>query len=489
MNPRVLGLPPYSKESALPFLFKVLSIRKALSVQAHPDRSLARRLHASRPDLYRDPNHKPEMTVALTPFDAMCSFRDLRSLQDHVSRLPELRNVVGSDIFDALLLPSLDDSSAKETFRTFYRALLNAQAESLLNAIEVIRSRLLVSHANAPDTVSPPSQTLPSGVQYLSAERVFLRLCQEYPGDVGVFSPFLLNTLRLDPGVGLFLAANEPHAYLSGDCVEIMATSDNVVRAGLTPKFKDVDTLVDMLTYKFGLPSFVTPRINENVSSSKEMEPIGLTTSSPASSAMPSKIPSAAVFTYTAPVPEFQLERVDLRSSTTSTSSTRTGSTSTETPPSSPPSSPPATAHATFVDLPPSPCASILLVTELARTTARTGAGHLSTAPSDAATDVLTDSLTATLCKPDLPTQVARNISVSATTESLANAPSVLTTTPGISATSGIAPGVDLPSHVALNPGQVWLLPAHASVRLSLRDTPAAAAQLFRATVNPNFLE
>ena len=57
----------------------------------------------------------------------------------------------------------------------------------------------------------------------------------------------------------LYLAANEPHAYISGDCVECMATSDNVVRAGLTPKFKDVDVLCNMLTYNDGSPHYVEP--------------------------------------------------------------------------------------------------------------------------------------------------------------------------------------------------------------------------------------
>ena len=36
------------------------------------------------------------------------------------------------------------------------------------------------------------------------------------------------------------------------DTLEVMSRSDNVVRSGLTPKFKDVETLVDMLTYDYG---------------------------------------------------------------------------------------------------------------------------------------------------------------------------------------------------------------------------------------------
>lgn len=73
--------------------------------------------------------------------------------------------------------------------------------------------------------------------------------CGRYPGDVGVVAPYLLNTIVLRPGEAIFLAANEPHAYLSGDCVEVMACSDNVVRAGLTPKLRDVPTLCGMLSY------------------------------------------------------------------------------------------------------------------------------------------------------------------------------------------------------------------------------------------------
>lgn len=73
----------------------------------------------------------------------------------------------------------------------------------------------------------------------------------QFPSDVGCFCPFLLNTMTLAPYEALYLPANEPHAYLLGDCVETMATSDNVVRAGLTPKFRDTHTLLQMLSYSY----------------------------------------------------------------------------------------------------------------------------------------------------------------------------------------------------------------------------------------------
>lgn len=77
-----------------------------------------------------------------------------------------------------------------------------------------------------------------------------LHLEKQYPGDIGVISAFFFNYVKLNPGEALYLGANEPHAYLSGECIECMATSDNVVRAGLTPKHRDIQTLCSMLTYK-----------------------------------------------------------------------------------------------------------------------------------------------------------------------------------------------------------------------------------------------
>ena len=64
------------KGGNLPWLLKVLSAGKALSIQAHPDKSLAEKLHKDKPDLYKDANHKPEMAIALTPFEAMCETRE-----------------------------------------------------------------------------------------------------------------------------------------------------------------------------------------------------------------------------------------------------------------------------------------------------------------------------------------------------------------------------------------------------------------------------
>uniref|UniRef100_A0A2K5N384 Mannose-6-phosphate isomerase n=1 Tax=Cercocebus atys TaxID=9531 RepID=A0A2K5N384_CERAT len=160
----------------LPFLFKVLSVETPLSIQAHPNKELAEKLHLQAPQHYPDANHKPEMAIALTPFQGLCGFRPVEEI---VTFLKMAAGNNMEDIFGELLL----------------------------------------------------------------------QLHQQYPGDIGCFAIYFLNLLNLKPGEAMFLEANVPHAYLKGDCVECMACSDNTVRAGLTPKFIDVPTLCEMLSY------------------------------------------------------------------------------------------------------------------------------------------------------------------------------------------------------------------------------------------------
>jgi mannose-6-phosphate isomerase len=84
-------------------------------------------------------------------------------------------------------------------------------------------------------------------------EQIFVDLREKYTGaDVGLFSVFFLNLVHLKKGQAVFTKAGVPHAYLKGNVVECMANSDNVVRAGLTPKFRDIETLIDILTYETG---------------------------------------------------------------------------------------------------------------------------------------------------------------------------------------------------------------------------------------------
>ena len=301
----------YSAESALPFLLKVLSVGKALSVQAHPDRELAARLHAARPDLYKDANHKPEMAIALTPFEAMCSFRAPGDLAARLRATPELRALAGAGPSDALLAaadamgPAAGEAAGSSSssggggfraaLQAWYAALMAAPPAEAAQQAARLGARLeaqgegspaaAAAAASAPPPVEGPSAC--GAYELLRPDAIAARLLAQYPGDIGVFAPYFLNTLRLPPGGALFLGSGEPHAYLAGDCIEVMACSDNVVRAGLTPKFKDTATLVGMLTYSCTGRPAVT-----------------------AGAALPPPAPRTRL--YTSPVPEFQVQATRL---------------------------------------------------------------------------------------------------------------------------------------------------------------------------------
>lgn len=214
----------------MPFLFKILSVGKALSIQAHPDAALARELHSQWPQVYKDPNHKPEIAIALSSFEALCGFRSFKQLAEYIKSVPELEMMCGRDAINGIVEANERKATNKAALKVYFAALMNCPKETVIQAISSFKERM--------------KNSVPSEL-----ERVCLRLEKEYPEEVGCFCVFLLNHLCLEPGQAVFLAANEPHAYLRGECVECMALSDNVVRAGLTPKFRDLPTLLEMLTY------------------------------------------------------------------------------------------------------------------------------------------------------------------------------------------------------------------------------------------------
>lgn len=217
--------------NGLPFLFKVLSVNKALSIQVHPDKESAVQLHEKFPEHYPDDNHKPEMAIALTEFEALCGFRPLSEIKEFFITIPQLKQLISKDIYESFIT-----SPSEDNLKFLFTALMTSSADSwqsqLIEVVEEFKQNNFKSELCA------------------SIRSIVLRIASQYPDDIGCFCLFFLNYLKMKPGEAIFLAANEPHAYLLGDCVECMACSDNVVRAGLTPKFKDVKTLCGMLTYK-----------------------------------------------------------------------------------------------------------------------------------------------------------------------------------------------------------------------------------------------
>ena len=198
--------------------------------QAHPNKKHAEDLHAKHPNIYKDPNHKPEMAIALTDFEGLCGFRPLSQIQGNLKSVPQLAEVIGEDLVEHLLNANM--SNYESVLKSAFSALMKCPKDTLTKALNSLQSEI-------------EKKSCQTGT-----ERLFQRLWYDFPGDVGCFVIYFLNLIQLKTGEAMFLGPNLPHAYLSGDCIECMACSDNVVRAGLTPKLIDVPTLCEMLLYK-----------------------------------------------------------------------------------------------------------------------------------------------------------------------------------------------------------------------------------------------
>ena len=242
MHPEVLGDASILFGNDLPFLFKVLSVRTALSIQSHPDKALAQRLHKERPKIYKDSNHKPEMAIALSQFEALCSFSPHEEIVYAVQSVEELCDICGSDLCE-IYVKSDDKEGRRNALKAMFSALMMADEKRIKSCVEKMITRL-----ENEALVRKPNDK----------ENLVLRLQKQYPFDVGLLAVWFLNYIRLSPGQGIALAANEPHAYIHGDIVECMATSDNVIRAGLTPKLRDGEVLCSSLTYNQQGPKFIS---------------------------------------------------------------------------------------------------------------------------------------------------------------------------------------------------------------------------------------
>ncbi|KAI9823725.1 MAG: Mannose-6-phosphate isomerase [Thelocarpon impressellum] len=284
----------------LPFLFKVLSIRKALSIQAHPDKKLAEQLHARDSKNYPDDNHKPEMTIAITPFDGLCGFRPLAEIAHFLSTVPSLQKLVGEATSKAFqeAIQGRDTSDLgddkdknKKALRDTFSALMNTDKEK----IEAAAKDLIESAKKEGEEFAGGGGPSNGGKELAD---LVVRLDGQFPGDIGLFVLFFLNYIKMEPGEAMFLKADDIHAYLSGDIIECMAASDNVVRAGFTPKFKDISTLISMLTYNYA-------PISE-----QKMSPVDYPYVTLSATAYSS---NSSVILYDPPIEEFSVGKTELR--------------------------------------------------------------------------------------------------------------------------------------------------------------------------------
>ncbi|MGR6779823.1 mannose-6-phosphate isomerase, class I [Moritella viscosa] len=211
----------------LPYLFKVLAAENALSIQVHPSKAQAEigfskeeeasiPLSASHRN-FKDPNHKPELVYALTPYQAMNGFREFAEI------ISLFRALDASELHSLVI--ALENNQNEAGLGQFFEAMLSLQRETKDTAVKTL---LVYAERHKGDPLFA----------------LILALAEQYPGDIGLFSPLMLNVLTLQPGEAMFLDACTPHAYIKGTGLEIMANSDNVLRAGLTPKHMDIAELV-----------------------------------------------------------------------------------------------------------------------------------------------------------------------------------------------------------------------------------------------------
>lgn len=227
----------------LPFLFKVLTAGIPLSIQAHPTLDQARAGFAAENALgipldapernYRDANHKPELICALGEFEGLCGFRRPAD----AARLMAGLQVPG--LGPVIELLGAEDKS--EALRGALVAVLTMDGEE---SARIVRESVDALWRTDPDGEYAP----------------YARIAKDFPEDRGVIVGLLLNHFRLRAGEALYLGAGVPHAYLSGACVELQANSDNVLRAGLTPKHIDVPQLLEVVVVEPCTPEVLHPR-------------------------------------------------------------------------------------------------------------------------------------------------------------------------------------------------------------------------------------
>jgi mannose-6-phosphate isomerase len=218
----------------LPFLLKVLSANNALSIQTHPNKEQAKKLHQSDPVNYPDDNHKPEIAIAIDTLTAIIGFRPVKEIQASINNIPELKEYFDKDLF-IKIERSNNENELNSLIQGLYSHIMReaSDKETMTSVIEKIVARL----SSKQDLVSEE-------IQFLKQHKLF-------GADVGLLSFFFFNIVQLNPGQAIFTDAGIPHAYIEGNIIECMANSDNVVRAGLTNKFKDVNTLLDILHFNF----------------------------------------------------------------------------------------------------------------------------------------------------------------------------------------------------------------------------------------------
>lgn len=215
-------------------LTKLISVEKPLSIQIHPDKKNAVELHNSQPILYQDDNSKNELLVALSDFRLMCGYNNLTNIKKNIESHPILKSI----------WKNIDTSSIGD----LYHNLMDINQP---NAIELVNK-----HYQYCKSLSTPS-----------IEDIFFMLIAKYYinnlADISSFLVYLMNCIELKPFEGLYIESLIPHCYVSGDGIEIMDSSDNVVRCGLTSKYVNVNLFQQLMNTDQYLIKILKPMPNK----------------------------------------------------------------------------------------------------------------------------------------------------------------------------------------------------------------------------------
>lgn len=234
----------------LPYLLKILDVKDMLSIQVHPSKADAeiefeRENEAGIPLTaahrnYKDPNHKPEMMVALTDFWLLHGFRQQNDLLTILNTVPELNNLVA--VF------------TNGGYAALYKTVMEMSPAEVYKTLKPLLDRIIPEYKNGSlDKSTPDFWAARAALTYNHDEHV----------DRGIFSIYFFNIVQLKPGEGIFQHAGLPHAYLEGVNVELMANSDNVLRGGLTPKHIDVPELLKHVKCVATIPEILHPEMAE----------------------------------------------------------------------------------------------------------------------------------------------------------------------------------------------------------------------------------
>lgn len=251
-QPELLGKKTRARFGELPYLFKVLDVREMLSIQVHPTKEEAEKGFDAEEEKgidissanrnYKDRNHKPEVMIALSDFWLLHGFKPEEELKQTLTSIPQFRS----------LLPAFEQHGYEGLYR-YVMNLPQKEVDALLLPLvqkEVRRRSFHEIEKNEPGYWV--------GEYYLNKHPKNI--------DKGIFSIYFFNLVNLKGGQAIFQAAGVPHAYLQGKNIELMANSDNVLRAGLTNKHVDVDELMKHTKFKAVHPNILT---GENAANEK----------------------------------------------------------------------------------------------------------------------------------------------------------------------------------------------------------------------------